>query len=313
MSGLERLRLSAKRSEASSLLAIDAPEVLSSLGGNAAWWTCHDEGDLDAMVSVVIVDHDDEWSVRPISLDRNEEEQTDAEAMARIGDSVFVFGSSFTDKSGDVDRRRAFVARFSESSAIAGSGAVDILDVGSALVDLVATALVGIELLATDGVDGLVNIEGSGFVGDDLVLGLRWPVSADGQPLLVILSDAASVFTAADWSIEALETLEATALVVDVGASPKRPAGVRGLTTVDRSIHLVVGQTERDLAAKKVKAAAARHVQVTRAVDGAVEVSDVEHFEGFRKVEGVAPAPDGAWLYALDDEDAVVLVLSTAD
>jgi hypothetical protein len=80
---------------------------------------------------------------------------------------------------------------------------------------------------------------------------------------------------------------------------------------VDGAVHLVIGQTERDLADKKVKAAASRHVEVQHLRTDHSGVTEIEQFEGFRKVEGVAPGLDGGWLYALDDEDAVVLVLST--
>lgn len=306
MSGLERLRLSSKRREASSLLAIESPAVLATLGATAAWWTCHDEGDLDAMVSIVTVDGD-RWSVRPIEFETGRRERTDAEALARSDGSVFVFGSGFTDKSGQVDRRRAFIARFRETAAIAGPTRPDVLDLGTDLLDSVTTALGAIALLEADEPDRLINIEGAAFVGDDLFLGLRWPVSDDGQPLLVRVAKAAAALTAPDWSVETFTGLEMSAHAVDVGASPKRPAGVRGLTAIGSEVHLVVGQTERSLTAKKVKSAAARHVRVDVA-GSSFAASDVETFEGFRKVEGVAPAPGGGWLYALDDEDAIVLV-----
>ena len=303
------MRLSSKRSEASGLLVVESPEALSKLGASGAWWICHDEGDLDEMLSLVVADND-EWRLEPVGFGRQEDQRTDAEALARLGDAVFVFGSSFVDKSGSFDHRRAFVGRFSESAALAGAPAVDVLDLGSTLADLAAAALAGIDLLRTDGAPDLVNVEGAGFVDDDLFLGFRWPVSAEGQPLLLRISDAAAVFGAPDWSAARIASLDASAVVVDVGASPKRPAGVRGMTVVDGAVQLVVGQTERRLAAKKVKAAGARHVRVDTLGPGPSSGIDIEHFEGFRKVEGVAPAPDGRWVYALDDEDAVVLVVS---
>ncbi len=283
--------------------------MLSDLGATAAWWTCHDEGDLDAMVSLVVV-RDGQWKIEPLVFERGGTERTDAEALARAGDTVFVFGSNFTDRSGSFDDRRAFVGRFSESAAVTGSGQPEVLDLGRGLVDLVWSALASVDLLRSDSSDDLVNIEGAGVVGSDLFVGLRWPVTVDGQPLLVRIANGATALSAPHWSAATIESLEASAVVVDVGATRKRPAGVRGLTVVDDAMHLIVGQTDRSLAAKKVKAAGSRHVVVHEISAGRAASSGIEQFEGFRKVEGVAPAPDRRWLYALDDEDAVVLVLS---
>lgn len=314
MSGLERVRLKAERREASALLAVSSPSVLGDLGVDAAWWTCHDEGDVGGMVSLVCV-NGDAWTVRAIDLaavsaGSSDAERTDAEALARIGDTVFVFGSSFTGKSGSFDERRAFVARFSEAAAIAGSASAEVLDVGTILVDRVSAALASADLLRAGGDEVVINIEGAAFVGLDLVLGLRWPVSADGQPLLVRLTNAVAVFSDPSWSSTMLGELDTAPVVVDVGASVKRPAGVRGMALVDETIHLLTGQTERELAAKKVKAAPALHVSVDGSLARRRASSvEIQSFEGFRKVEGLAPMAEGRWLYALDDEDAIVLVV----
>lgn len=308
MPELERLRLSSKRSEASALLAITSATVLDTLDADAAWWMCHDEGDLDAMVSIA-TEHNNKWAVRTVPLQASGGRRTDAEALARIDDTIFVFGSNFIDKSGRPDSRRAFIGRFSEREAIGGTVDVDVLDVGGTLSDLVASALGPVALLEADEPEDLVNLEGAGFVDDDLMIGLRWPVTASGQPILVRIFGAAPMLLSSDWSSADLAALNNQAIAIDVEATPKRPAGVRGLTITRGAIHLVVGQTERDLTAKKVKAATARHVRLALPVEGANALGhEVERFEGFRKVEGVAPTPAGGWVYALDDEDAVVLL-----
>ena len=267
---------------------------------------------------------DETWTVRAIDLTvlsvakaegGQSTERTDAEALARIGDTVFVFGSNFTDKSGTFDERRAFVARFAETSAVAGSASVEILELGTTLVDLVSTALASTGLLVADDDRAVINLEGAAFVGSDLWLGLRWPVSEHGQPLLVGLPGAGDVLADPLWSSEALRALDASAVVaVDVGASAKRPAGVRGMTVCEGTLHLVTGQTERGLAAKKVKAGRALHVQVDGSLDGPHAGSiEVQTFEGYRKVEGLAPMAHGRWLYSLDDEDAIVLLVGHVD
>lgn len=313
MSGLKRFRLKSKRSEASSLLAIESAELLDQLDAAAACWTCHDEGDLDAMVSLIVL-RGDEWTITPVALQSEASRLTDAEALARLDDTIFVFGSNFSGKSGMFDDRRAFVVRFSERHAGTRSARADVLEVGTAFAELALSALKDVDLLACELAAPLLNIEGAGFVGNDLVLGLRWPVAADGQPVLVRLIGAAEVLLDVDWNVEKVRKLTATTVVVEVGGSPKRPAGIRGMTIVGDEIHLVTGQTERGLAAKRVKAAAALHVRVDGALDGPrVQSVELQTFEGFRKVEGLATIADGRWLYSLDDEDAVVLVVGDTD
>jgi hypothetical protein len=142
-----------------------------------------------------------------------------------LGDTIFVFGSNFTDKSGSFDPRRAFVARFSEASAAAGSTHLEVLDLGAGFAGLAASAVAGTELLPSETAVDLVNIEGAGFVGDDLFLGLRWPVSTDGQPLLIRIAEAAPALRAADWTPAAIEALEASVTVVEVGPHRNGPPG----------------------------------------------------------------------------------------
>lgn len=331
MSELERIQLKTDRREASALLAVESPSLLDQLDVDGAWWSCHDEGDIGAMVSLLSV-KDEVWTITSVDLDDSTEGgssrtsrpwtsramRTDAEALARIGDTIFVFGSNFTDKSGDIDERRAFVARFSEREAAAGRSVADVLDLETVLRDKISAGLAGIELMPSDDDEEVINVEGAAFLGRDLLLGLRWPVSTDGQPILVRLKDAAvgfadASFTNSSASRSRLKDVDAIPIIVDVGATAKRPAGVRGMTAVGETIHLVTGQTERKLTEKKTKAAPALHVAVSPTLDGNRSSATVlQTFEGFRKVEGVAPLSDGRWLYALDDEDAVVVLIGQA-
>lgn len=305
MGELQRLRLTSKRREASSLLAVESTELLASLEADAAWWTCSDEGDLDEMMSIV-GRRGREWFIEPVELAKGSKPRTDAEALARIGEHVFVIGSNFTTKSGKRDERRAFITRFVERS-IDGRVEADTLDLGSGLVDRALDALDRTPLLDAKSSHDAVNVEGAAFIDDALVIGLRWPVSADGQPLLLRFAGAREILSGTDWSVDAFLRLDATVITVNVGATPKRPAGVRAMTTHNRALHLVVGQTERDRAKGKTKPAAARHLQADWHGEE-LSVVELQRFEGFRRVEGLAPDVPGGWLYALDDEDAVVLL-----
>jgi len=80
---------------------------------------------------------------------------------------------------------------------------------------------------------------------------------------------------------------------------------------VGDDLHVLTGQTERSLAARKIKAGASRHVKIDVRQDSLTwSAVEVQRFEGFRKVEALAPREDGRWLYALDDEDAIVILTS---
>lgn len=198
MARLERIRLTADAAEASGLLPVASSRILGEIGCDEAWWVCHDEGDLDAMVSLIT----------PPS------------------------GSDSTDPHG-------------------------------------------------------------------------WSAS------LIRMRARGGRRTDAEWSAEKFAKLGVSVHVVNSGGTRKRPDGIRAVASRGGAVHVTVGQTERDLVAGKAKPAAARHL----VLDGGFETRDigateVERFEGFRKVEALAPRSDGRWLYALDDEDAIVLLIS---
>ncbi len=172
-----------------------------------------------------------------------------------------------------------------------------------------------------------INIEGAVFIGDDLVLGLRWPVSSQGQPLVARISGARQILLSDTWTAEALADCPTTVHPVDVG-TPKRPAGIRGMTIDPEqsggTVHLITGPTEREMTADKVQSAAYQHLRTNIGADATavLKAEQLQTFEGYRKAEAVAPfnlPTDGAadntdthrarWMYALDDEDAIVLLI----
>lgn len=319
--------------EASALLGLE-----TALPGTAepaqAWWVAHDEAEGTELVSVLIEEPGGVWSVRDVALHgsarstASPEDMTDAEALARTGDYVVVFGSGFLDGRGRLDGRRSFVSRFREDAVVferdgkhkALSVEADQLDLGSSLRVAFrdARALQGLELLAvTDAVaremtkadeDGLVplNVEGAACLGDDLLLGLRWPVHASGNPFIVNLRGGASWLRSPDLTTDGLTDLSMTVDVAPTSGSQRRPNGVRGMTSdAEGDLHLIVGSTERDLVDHKTKRSGFVHVQWDRRSNEAAQI--VETFEGYRRVEGIARRNDG-WIYALDDEDAVVVL-----
>ncbi len=379
---LRRIRLKTPINEASALITVRSPNLLSLLGADQAWWLAHDEAGLGAMVSVVHSRHgmdkefDESWQVATLQLATIDSNPilTDAEALAHTDGFVFVFGSSFVGPKGLLDERRSFVVRFAEHDVTAGtpdakrsttkksgtkktksnsrgqlSAPASLLDLGTHLTRSINAAIEaqGIQLLEPHdrvakqmrksikaGADldpgtQPINIEGAAFINDDLLLGLRWPVSSAGQPLLIRFEGARRVLLPTDWSVEALADCPTTVFPIDAGGTPKRPAGVRGMTVeaarLGETVHLITGPTERDLAADKVRSAPYQHLRVARVSDQTelLQTELLQTFEGFRKVEAVAPytddtntagttktaTDDADWIYALDDEDAIVLLI----
>jgi len=71
-------------------------------------------------------------------------------------------------------------------------------------------------------------------------------------------------------------------------------------------MHLITGQTDRKLAANQIAAAPSRHLRIPNST-GTPE--EIQTFEGYRKVEGLASRGSDGWIYVLDDEDTIVLLV----
>lgn len=327
----QRFRIVDGHNEASGLAPITSPDVLRSLGAGEAWWLVHDEGGLEEMVSAVVFGDDGQPTLIAADLAVDEAAAvTDAEAIVRCGEQMLILGSAFVDGDGRLDHRRAFIARFAESSIeVHGDdrgrptlrGSADVLMLGSAWVERVAAKVQADHELIRPakpgkrrpGAEELINIEGAAVVDDALVLGLRWPVTVDGHPVMAIIESARPVLESLRWTDETASSL--LALPVTVRSIPeagtvKRPAGIRAMSTgpgVDRAVHVVTGPTERLLIHGGAKAAPLHHLRVDLDTGRS---TTLETLEGYRKVEGLAPVSGGRWIYALDDDDAVVLLRS---
>lgn len=337
-SELRRIRLKAPINEASALLGINDAETLRALGFDEGYWLAHDEGGLGggaarSMMSAVGRDGE-EWSIRSMKLagaDGNEPRSvTDAEALAVHGRFVFAIGSGFLGADNKLDLRRAFVTRFSphelEITPKRVAGRAEVLDLGTALLTAINETIVeaAIELIEAGGrgkkaaskAAGVgptatpINIEGAACLGSSLLLGLRWPVTASGHPLVVEIEGGADVLSSAwgtDTQTDLADCTQRLHVLRTADASPKKPMGIRGLS-VDQAgqLHAITGPTDRDLATTKLKAGAYTHL----AIDLDQTTTHVlETFEGYRKVEALAARPMGGWLYGLDDEKAIVLLI----
>jgi hypothetical protein len=272
----------------------------------------------------------------------------DAEACARRDGWIYVFGSQFGRKSGPLEPSRSWVARVREgelADALDG-GRKAPLEVArlrfglhravndalaDAQVELIergpATSEAYIDGTIARGAKGgkrwagrvrssdhPVNVEAAEFRSNgDVLLGLRYPVTADGHPLLVELADIDRLFG----EPEALPRCTAVWVLEDVG-TPEAPAGVRALHTGgDDRFDVVVG--DLDAAGKGATvlvdhpqggAAESRHLRFKLplvARGGSVATELVHGFGDLRRVEGVAVDGDGHALYVVDQDGQVAV------
>jgi hypothetical protein len=270
----------------------------------------------------------------------------DAEACAVRDGFLYVLGSQFGKKGGPLIARRSWIARVAEDAL---AGAIDGLRtpelelvrlrfalhraINDALADAVvellplgplsraayidATIALGAEqgkrwAGAVTSADHPVNVEAAEFRSDGrLLLGLRYPTTAEGHPILVELHDADALFDGREPRCGNVWVLE------DVG-SRDAPAGLRGLETRgDDRFEAIVG--DLDAAGKSATVledhpeggnARSEHVRFSlplTAGGGSVSAERVHDFGDLRRVEGIAVDFEGHAHYVVDEEGRVAL------
>jgi hypothetical protein len=336
--------------EASDLCPVEAPDVLARRGWDRAFVTVLDEA--PAENALALLGHaagaapGEGWHAERIQLEPTSAagKTEDAEACARRDGLVYALGSQFGSKAGPLSPAHSWIARVPED-ALAGDGAAPLaiarlrFGLHRAVNDALARS--AIELIErgplttqryidatiargaakskrwagrVTAADHPINVEGMEFrVNGRLLLGLRYPVSVDGHPLLVEVDDV-------------------EALLADPGAVPScghvwelenvgdrdEPMGIRGLHTSGEDVFdAVVG--DLDAAGKGATiladhpeggAAASRHVRFSLplvAGGGAVRAATVHDFGAIKRVEGIALAQDGHAHYVIDEEGRVAL------
>jgi hypothetical protein len=286
------------------------------------------------------------WHAKRLHLDPSSGggKTEDAEACARRDGHIYALGSQFGSKAGPLNPSRSWIARVPESALAAdGRAPLEIARLRFGLHRAVNDALAGagIELIergpltteryidatiargaakgkrwsgrVTAG-DHPINVEGMEFRANGrLLLGLRYPVSADGHPLLVEVDDVEALFAEPDavpscghaWELE------------NVGHRDE-PTGIRALhTDGDDVFDVVVGDLDAAGKGATILAdhpagghAPSRHVRFSlplTAGGGAVRAQTVHDFGAIKRVEGIALAPDGHAHYVIDEEGHVAL------
>lgn len=334
--------------EASGLLRVESEAVLRAHGWRLGFWTVLDEGRVEDCV-VLLGRRDGAtgptqgWEIVRLEgkLVGPEVDTLDCEAVARRDGWVYVFGSHFGAKGGPLDPARAFVARFREDEATGRGGEVRLAVATDEfrLHRLVNDALraAGVELLALGpGVverfvaatrrragsegrpwaervregDAPINVEGATFSPDGtLLVGLRFPVTADGHPIVVGLEGIERRF-----AVPPGEAVVTGLWVLDGIGRRDEMAGVRDLEAEGGRLHLLAGNLDATGVGSVVledhpegRHARSAHWRVELPPGGGPARADlVREFAGVERMEGLASDGRGNFFYVSDEGDKVL-------
>jgi hypothetical protein len=337
--------------EASDLSRVFAPETLARRGWDRAFVTVLDEAPAEECLALLVhmagTPVTEGWEAVRIHAEPTTAagKTEDAEACAVRDGRLYILGSQFGKKEGPLAARRSWIARVQEEAladAIAGTTAqLEILRLRFALHRAVNDALAqaAVELLPlgplsraayidatialgaekgkrwagrVTSADHPINVEAAEFRADGrLLLGLRYPTTAEGHPILVELHDVDTLFDGAEPHCGNVWVLE------DAG-SAEAPAGLRGLETRgDDRFDAIVG--DLDAAGKSATVledhpeggnSPSEHVRFQlplTAGGGSVGCERVHGFGELRRVEGVAIDSERHSHYVIDEEGRVAL------
>lgn len=279
--GVPGLRLLAELTvignEASDLLPVTDPALLASLAARRAYWTVLDEGPVEQCLAVLVEHRDGHWQAHhlPVEAGDHTGRTEDGEALARHDGWVYVIGSHFGSKAGPLRPKRAFVARFRESARpelevvrhrfalhrVVNDALRELARAGHPVAPAPPTDLVHASFIEQtlhrgrqrgkpwvaqlSAGDHPINIEGAAFTpSGTLLLGLRWPVTAAGEPVLVELAGVPRLFSGQP---QPLRVVGVHALAIERPGTPasRPPLGIRALAArPDGSFDVIVGSID---------------------------------------------------------------------
>jgi hypothetical protein len=354
---LHQLNLNLHPNEASGLLVVENEALLEAHGWELAFWAVLDEGRIEDCVAIIGhrrgASLEEGWEIdrlraRPAGKAGKTE---DAEAITRHDGWVYVLGSHFGSKRGPLEPRRGFVGRFREdgvehvtkgpttSMEISRRSFVMHRLINDALADT-GPGLVALEKGAREafiestirrgkkegkrwaglvrGEDYPLNVEGAAFRRNgNLLIGLRFPVAADGRPILVEIDGIDRLFEGAMPEVRGLWTVDA------IGRDGAM-AGVRDLALVARDggeeLHLVTGNVDSRKAGSILiedypdgSATVSTHFRCAmppEAHAGNLTGEFVREFPTLPRVEGITITDDGRFFYVTDEDEGVHLHLT---
>lgn len=337
--------------EASGLLRVGSAELLDHFGWDRGFWAVLDEVDAAECVVLLGHEADqdlsDGWTAKRLTgiRDGTDEKVWDAEAVAAWNGIVYVFGSHHGGKEGPIFREVQWIARFPESAVVEDDDAgipgvhmtvthtrfqlhrlindalvesgIGVLPLGDAtrktFIDATVENLRGTPdegRVRAD--DWTINIEGADFSADgDLLLGLRFPTTADGRPLVVQLSSWEGLF-------DDPMRLPKVDVIWEVDAVGRNGtlAGVRDLCVDGSQLHLVTGDLDSAGKGSVIRqdypganeTISTHFVTTLEAHSGRrLQARAIREFEDNPRVEGLAAGPDGLFFYVSDEDEFISL------
>ena len=300
-----------------------------------AYWTAIDEAPASECLSIVarIGNGAGEWRIEPVAVrqDRGSRKTQDVEALARFDGWVYLIGSQYGRPGGPLESRRSFLARFREPKgaprkAVRMEVVRDRFRLHRAINDALAASGLPLarlrEKASRDFIrrthtlgrrrhkawadrilpgDLPLNIEGAAF--DDqgaLLLGLRFPVTASGEPIIVELEEVDGAFRSPGW----WPVVHAMRVLTGAG-SPGAPMGIRDLELSGDELHALVGGIDPELVDHAPPPSAHpfehRVGRWTRGVERAsLPTRLVRRFQRGQQVEGLAGDGAGGFAYVAE-------------
>lgn len=328
--------------EASDLLPVRSAALLRAHQARRGFWTVLDEGPVEHCLALLLELDDGRWTAHHVGADAGAENgrTEDGEALAHHDGWVYAFGSHFGSKGGPLRPRRAFVARFREDDAATGTLPVQVVRnrfrvhraINDALTKAAFTPLPPGERVRARFVEATLvrgtarakgwvnrlnpddlplNVEAAAFTpAGTVLLGLRFPVTVDGEPILVEVAGVPDMFAATPgWPT-------AVAAYALTGVTPRGAlTGFRAVApTADGGYAAVIGSIDA-LGKGSVLLddhpaggdVTSRHVRFRLPRQGhLIPGEPVADLAPFHQVEGLAEL-DGRCFYVTDEDHRVAL------
>lgn len=310
--------------EASALVAIHDHALLEAQGWDLAFWIASDEKPAAEALAALGRTKDGTWSVAQLrtklSKSSTSKQAEDCETIARAGSWIYVIGSQFGSKKGVLQAKRHFFIRFNESQVRDMKVEIELTRAPFVLHRLVNDAIRARRLALierndtfieetlkagkskkwgklVDKGDHPINVEGAAFLPNGhILLGLRYPTTATGHPILIELERLDALFEGADPRIAAV-------WIIDNIGTKAAPTGIRELDARGASIHILTGDLDNP---GVPDGAPNEHVVIrvppARKKTVRVKAKRVRKLPEGSNAEGLAVQDDGTVWYVHDDE-----------